>query len=203
MAFLAVAAKNVATKSSGKGGISGTALFVVLAGSVLAYSGLKGKSISSVAKALLSGEQPTDSNTVKSAASSDTTATVATPGTVPTGVATGGTAGTNQNIAKLLCQPLGWSTGANWTSLLALWTKESGWSNTADTRHSGIGDTTVFAYGICQARPASKLPKAGQPPDMGGTADPTAQIKWGLAYIKGRYGNPVAAMAHETANNWY
>jgi hypothetical protein len=29
------------------------------------------------------------------------------------------------------------------------------------------------------------------------------QIRWGLGYIKGRYGSPLAAWAHEVANNWY
>jgi hypothetical protein len=29
------------------------------------------------------------------------------------------------------------------------------------------------------------------------------QIRWGLAYIKGRYGSPSKAWAHEQANGWY
>lgn len=43
---------------SSQGGINGTAVAALLAGTVLAYSGLKGKSISSTAKALLSGQNP-------------------------------------------------------------------------------------------------------------------------------------------------
>jgi SLT domain-containing protein len=43
---------------------------------------------------------------------------------------------------------------------------------------------------------------------MGAAANPPtssagAQIDWGLGYIKGRYGSPAGAWAHEVANNWY
>jgi len=43
---------------AGEGGINGTAVFAALAGSVLLYSGLKGKSISSVARSFLEGKNP-------------------------------------------------------------------------------------------------------------------------------------------------
>jgi hypothetical protein len=33
--------------------------------------------------------------------------------------------------------------------------------------------------------------------------DATTQIKWGLRYIKERYGSPEAAWAHEEADGWY
>ena len=29
------------------------------------------------------------------------------------------------------------------------------------------------------------------------------QINWGLSYIKGRYGNPSAALAHSNSRGWY
>jgi hypothetical protein len=31
----------------------------------------------------------------------------------------------------------------------------------------------------------------------------SGQAKWGLNYIQGRYGNPLNAMRHHMANNWY
>ena len=31
----------------------------------------------------------------------------------------------------------------------------------------------------------------------------TTQIRWGLQYIKGTYGSPCAAWAHEEATGWY
>ena len=73
-----------------------------------------------------------------------------------------------------------------------LWTKESGWNHKASNPSSG-------AYGIPQALPGSK---------MGTVADdwrtnPATQIKWGLGYIKGRYGTPCKAWSHSQAVGWY
>jgi hypothetical protein len=73
-----------------------------------------------------------------------------------------------------------------------LWTKESGWNHLASNPSSG-------AYGIPQALPGSK---------MGSVADdwetnPATQIKWGLGYIKDRYGTPCDAWAHSQSVGWY
>ena len=76
--------------------------------------------------------------------------------------------------------------------LIALWNQESGWNRLARNPSSG-------AYGIPQALPASKMGAAANPP----MSSAAAQINWGLGYIKGRYGSPSAAEAHERAFNWY
>jgi len=73
------------------------------------------------------------------------------------------------------------------SSLISLWNQESGWNPNAVNKSSG-------AYGIPQAL------GHGHPYNLG---DFVAQIQWGLNYIKGRYGSPIAAWAHEVANNWY
>jgi hypothetical protein len=116
-------------------------------------------------------------------------------------------AGGNAALGASIAAGYGWGSGSQWTCLDNLWTRESGWSNTADTRvtHAG-GDgpgSPVFAYGIAQARPAGKYPQAGQPPDLGGQASPSAQIKWGLSYISQDYGTPCDAWGHETSAGWY
>jgi hypothetical protein len=80
--------------------------------------------------------------------------------------------------------------------LMALWNQESGWNRFAYNASSG-------ATGIPQALPYSKMPRAAWLPSQGGQASAGAQIDWGLGYIKGRYGSPAAAEAHEQANNWY
>jgi uncharacterized protein YabE (DUF348 family) len=72
----------------------------------------------------------------------------------------------------------GW-TGANWDALYSLWMKESGWNPNTANRTSG-------ACGIPQAYPCSKITDKSA----------AGQIKWGLDYIKGRYGTPSAAWAH-------
>ena len=84
-------------------------------------------------------------------------------------------------------QPYGW-TGQQAACLNYVWTRESGWSATA-------ANPTSDARGIAQ-----KI--------TGWSADyqpgnATQQIAWGLAYIKGRYGTPCAAWAHEQAVGWY
>jgi TP901 family phage tail tape measure protein len=102
----------------------------------------------------------------------------------------GGNAG-NQAIGKAMAAAMGW-TGGQWTSLQALWNRESGWNASARNPSSG-------AYGIPQSLPASKMASAG--PDW--LTNPATQIAWGLNYIAGRYGSPAAAWAHEVSAGWY
>lgn len=84
----------------------------------------------------------------------------------------------------------GWGE-SEFSCLVQLWTKESGWSYTA-TNPSG-------ATGIPQALPGSKMATAGS--DWATNA--TTQISWGLGYINAGYGTPCGAWAHSEANNWY
>lgn len=128
----------------------------------------------------------------------------ANPNALGQAVASG--AAPNQQIGKMLAASYGWSIGAEWDALVQLWDRESGWDNTvwnggshAATQPAGSSG----AYGIAQSLPYSKYPKAGWPPGYGGTADPTSQISWGLAYIKSTYGSPTAALAHENSAGWY
>jgi hypothetical protein len=71
-----------------------------------------------------------------------------------------------------------------------LWTKESHW-NTFE-RYGA-------AYGIPQAVPGSKMAAAGR--DW--RTNPITQVRWGLGYIRARYGSPCAAWAHSVRFNWY
>jgi hypothetical protein len=73
-----------------------------------------------------------------------------------------------------------------------LWTKESHWNPLAKNASSG-------AYGIPQALPGDKM--AGYGDDW--QTNPVPQVKWGLAYIKNRYGTPCDAWAHSQAKGWY
>jgi len=73
-----------------------------------------------------------------------------------------------------------------------LWNRESSWNVHASNPYSG-------AYGIPQAVPGSKMSSAGR--DWPNSA--RTQIRWGMRYIKSRYGSPSAAWAHECATGWY
>lgn len=99
--------------------------------------------------------------------------------------------GANRAIGRKLAAQRGW-TGDQWTCLNNLWTKESGWRHTSDNPSSS-------AYGIPQALPGSKMKSAGS--DW--RTNPATQIKWGLGYIKGRYGTPCSAWRHFLTKNWY
>ncbi|WP_367323510.1 transglycosylase SLT domain-containing protein [Streptomyces sp. HUAS ZL42] len=69
---------------------------------------------------------------------------------------------------------------------------ESGWDVDATNASSG-------AYGLVQALPGSKMASAGS--DWQTNAE--TQIKWGLDYMKSRYGSPVGAWNFWQANGWY
>ena len=86
----------------------------------------------------------------------------------------------------------GWGSDDQWTALENLWTRESGWNYKAENPSSG-------AYGIPQSLPGSKMATVGK--DW--RTNPETQIRWGLDYIKARYGGPKRAWAHFQANNWY
>jgi hypothetical protein len=173
-------------------GVPGIPLAAMAAGGVLVWSGIQNRSITDTLTSLLKGTQPTPGP-----AATLVSATGSTAATAPAGNTTAGTANAalNQNIARLLAAPYGWSTGQQWADLVSLWNKESGWSATADNSGSG-------AYGIAQALPPTKYPAAAQAPPIGNSSA-SAQISWGLEYIKETYGSPSAAWAHEVANNWY
>ncbi|XVX19470.1 hypothetical protein ACQP1U_14320 [Actinomycetota bacterium] len=96
-----------------------------------------------------------------------------------------------KSVAKGLLAEHGW--GADQFSCLnSLWTKESNWDFRATNPSSG-------AYGIPQSLPGSKMATFGS--DW--QTNPVTQIKWGMDYIKGRYGTPCAAWGHSQAVNWY
>lgn len=189
-------------------GISGTAIAATLGGSLLLFSGLRGKKLSTTVREFISGKQPSGTAdpslavTVPTIAVGGTTANLSGTGTAGSAASVSVTAGggtRSQNMAKgaLMCAPYGWVPGTQyWTDLVRLWDRESNWNHFAD-------NPTSHAYGIPQALPSTKLPLAGRPASEGGTSSAVAQIGWGLNYIKGRYGNPTVAWAHEVSNNWY
>ena len=96
-----------------------------------------------------------------------------------------------RDIAKALLGEFGFSSD-QFSCLDSLWTRESGWRVNADNPSSS-------AYGIPQALPGSKM--ASVAPDW--ATNPATQIRWGLGYIKSRYGSPCGAWGHSQSHNWY
>lgn len=106
--------------------------------------------------------------------------------------ATTGTKAEYQNYAHNLCiNTYGW-TENDFDCLVKLWNRESGWSASAHNKSSG-------AHGIPQSLPASKMASEGDDYYTNGYT----QIRWGLKYIKNRYGTPSQAWAHSQQKGWY
>jgi hypothetical protein len=97
----------------------------------------------------------------------------------------------NRAIACALLPTYGFSL-SQMPALDKLWQKESGWNHKASNPSSG-------AYGIPQALPGSKMGTIAS--DW--RTNPATQIKWGLGYVKSRYGTPNNAWAHFLSHNWY
>ncbi|HEY0168790.1 MAG TPA: ubiquitin-like domain-containing protein [Jatrophihabitans sp.] len=98
--------------------------------------------------------------------------------------------GTAQQIAAGMVSARGWGSD-QFSCLVSLWNKESGWRTTA-ANPSG-------AYGIPQALPGNKMASAG----ADWQTNASTQITWGLGYIAEVYGTPCSAWAHSQATNWY
>lgn len=106
--------------------------------------------------------------------------------------ATSGTKAEYQEYAHDLCiNTYGW-TENDFDCLVKLWTKESNWNANAHNSSSG-------AHGIPQSLPASKMASEGSDYYTNGKT----QIRWGLKYIKGRYGSPSNAWSFWLNHNWY
>ena len=86
----------------------------------------------------------------------------------------------------------GWKATAQYVCLVNLWTRESHWNYRSHNKSSG-------AHGIPQAMPGSKMRVAG----TDWMTNPVTQIRWGLGYIKSRYGSPCGAWSHFRSHNWY
>ncbi len=90
----------------------------------------------------------------------------------------------------LVINQYGW-TKDDYNSLVQLWNRESGWNANS---HSGTG-----AHGIPQALPASKMSSEGSDYYSNGKT----QIRWGLKYIKNKYGNASSAWSFFKSHGWY
>jgi len=99
--------------------------------------------------------------------------------------------GAAQQAASNMLGEFGWGQD-QFSCLVSLWNKESGWNYQAYNSGSG-------AYGIPQALPGSKMASAGG--DWQTNA--VTQVRWGLGYISGRYGSPCGAWGHSQSVGWY
>jgi hypothetical protein len=130
------------------------------------------------------GDRRTKADSLKAAALADTTG-VARTRTEDL------TQADPQTLTKAL-MPLYGLSSSQFSCVDSIWSQESGWNVHADNPSSS-------AYGIPQALPGSKMSSAG--PDWQNSAE--TQIKWGLGYIRDRYGSACAAWSYKQSHGWY
>jgi Transglycosylase SLT domain len=99
--------------------------------------------------------------------------------------------GSAQAIAYGILQSMGMGDD-QYSCLVALWARESGWNVYAFNESSG-------AYGIPQSLPGDKMASAG----ADWATNPATQVSWGLSYIQSRYATPCGAWEHSENNGWY
>ena len=96
-----------------------------------------------------------------------------------------------KTLARALMPQYGMSS-SEFDCLDNIWSQESGWDVHAD-------NPTSSAYGIPQSLPGSKMASAG--PNWADDAE--TQIRWGLGYIKARYGSACEAWSYKQGAGWY
>lgn len=170
---------------------SGVALAITATGAIFVWAGIKGYSVTSTIQDVVTGKNPNAQAQTNSIPLTETAQTAATlQGGLGSLNASSNTAAQNQALAKQIAIQLGhadWTTGAEWDSWLSLWNQESSWMDEANPHSSARGIAqNIQGYG----------------PDYQQGNMPQ-QITWGINYIAGRYGDPIAAWEHEKANNWY
>jgi resuscitation-promoting factor RpfB len=173
------------------GQINGLGVAYVLSGFVLLWSGVKGSTIKDTLTSFLKGQSPTPGSAnepidVGTVEQSDLDSGTSIPGVtqgIPAGVASSGTPTANKAVGQMMAAAYGWGTGDEWSYLESGWEEESGWNQYA-------ANPSSEAYGIPQANPYTKMPKSAWPASAGGSSSVTAQISWGLSYIKSTYGSP-------------
>lgn len=167
--------------------ISAKTLSITFAGTILLWSGVKGKSWSTVLRDLLSGINPEATPTTNAFGTGGGGSGGA--GTAPPSPAS---AAATKSIFRMYAASYGW-VGAEWVAIEQIVGEEdASWDVHATNPNGG-------AYGVPQALPGSKMASAG--PDWQNSA--ATQAKWMMAYIKGRYGDPIKAQQFHLANGWY
>jgi hypothetical protein len=158
-------------------------------GIVLVWSAIQNASVLTTLGSLIRGKAP-------KAGPAELAAPAASGGVTPTGVSGGGGGGqsqatrnANQALGRVMAAAYGWATGTEWTALNNIVEAESGWD--ADIVNASGSTASGIAQNISGFGPGYQKGNAAQ------------QIAWLLSYIKGRYGDPVAAWSFHLANGYY
>ncbi len=194
--------------------VNGIGLGAVAAGSILVYSGIRGKSILSVVAGVVQGQSPTNiANTlgIQGSVASGVDAIASGAGAVAGGIADGSVTSSDAKTAlKQAAAAYGWDTGAEWTALDAIEMQEAGYnpkSTNPSSKAYGLAQSLGHGFaggpasnGINEYGGEGLTPEQSRAASLG---DPRPQAIWMCHYIKGRYGDPIKAEQFHLANNWY
>jgi hypothetical protein len=169
--------------------VDGVAVASMSVGVLFVYAGVKGYSIPQTVQSLVSGKSPAGQAQTTPVGTPVVTLTSPAGGSITSkGGNPSGTDAQNQALGRKMAVAYGWSTGDEWTALNNIAMAESGWSDTIVNPSSG-------AAGIAQKISGwSSDYQEGNAPQ---------QLHWFLNYIKGRYGDPIAAWKFHLIHDWY
>lgn len=192
-------------------GVSGPAVASVLAGTVLVYAGVKGKSLPAAFQAIVQGKSPAGAaaaNQITGSAPAKSGGGGGGGGLPPQGTPPdSATVAGYKSYAMGLMALYGWPGQFGTFSNIVM--AESGWNPQAFNPSGAWGIAQALGHGT----PATDAGNGHNEYGNYGTSDAvckkanaghgTSQILWMCNYIKQRYGSPNAAWAFHLANNSY
>lgn len=137
------------------------------------------------------GDQPTSTTKTSQTASPVGSSTGDSGGAPTAAMSADAGKASLQAMVKKMAAAKGWSSATDWNDINYIVEHESSWNPKSVN--------SIGAYGLFQAYPGSKMAKYGS--DW--KTNPVTQTKFGLDYIKSRYGDPVKAQAFWAKNRWY
>jgi hypothetical protein len=169
---------------------TGTEFAVAGLGVLLVWSSVSNKGFLVSARDVIQGVEPTQGPQQSLFTASTEAAAADSMGTISNGGSpvSGTTNAQNAALGQQMAAAYGWGSGDEWTALNNVAMRESGWDDEA-------ANPTSDARGIAQ-----NINGWSQGYQQGNAAQ---QIAWMLSYIKGRYGDPIAAWQHELSAGWY
>lgn len=175
------------------------------AGIVFLWSGLKGKSVSSVLRNVIAGKSPQSATAANQVAgtSGDSGSASGTVGGTPPNAAT---VAAYKAYAMTLLTAHGWA--GQYPAFNSIVMAESGWNNTAMNPSGAFGIAQALGHGD-----ANTGGKYGNQYGNFGTSDTvcraanngsgTAQVQWMMNYIAEKFGSPNTAWSYHRANGYY
>lgn len=200
--------------------VDGIGVAYITAGFLLAYSGYKNVPIKTELTSFLKGQipqgTPTGAPSIGVTSNSNTVATnQTTAAATQIGQASGGknvpgavTSISNYGLAQMIAGTYGWGSGTEFAALTNVINAESGGNPNAQNPSGAYGIAQALGHGTSttQGSVTNQYGGYGVPDSTAiaaNSGNASAQLVWMMAYIKSRWGDPIAAWANEQSAHWY